>query len=552
MKAAKAENREPRWAEATLGLGRFPAGAGGEVRIMSPPRTREDLVADGIFGGRVELQVGAPGAEPKPVLAAAGPVHDKAKSPPVVVVSGADKLVLRYAPAGREAVEVEADVVSEGRLELLDRTYSAQSPRINLGDSFYLQVTDYDQDKSDQLDTVRVAIQTSGGASSAIELIETLPHSGIFTAQITPTWKGPSAAPANTKAKAEGVQSPSAPDAGAALPVDFGETVRFTYQDPTTPEGTPRDIKAEGAIYDGDNGELSVFSKRFADPEMAVKVRFLWAEALFEQAKSYRELKNPEIAQARIMEGEQILNEALRDYPDTKLKDQGAFLLANLNEELAKDEPDEKKKIGLLEKAIVQYANILTQWPDGEYAPRAQFKKALCLELMGDFDRAAPEYVRLTYTWPEHTLVADATLRLANHYYKGGLFDVAGSIFRNFSRLRPEHDLAPKTLFLAGQCYLQQAAAYSEKTTDAAAARAAKQWEKAIEAFQLVVDNYPDRKDIRPEAMYWAGDVCFKTRDYKNSYRNFIRLTLDYPETEWAKRARGYLTDTTLARMGEE
>ena len=551
MKAAKAENREPRWAETTLVLGGFPAGAGGEVRLMSPPRTQEDWVADGIFGGRVELQVGAPGAEPQPVLAAGGPVRDKAQSPPVVVVSGADKLVLRYAPEGRDPVDVEADVVSEGRLELLDRTYSAQSPRINLGESFYLQVTDYDQDKSDQLDMVRVAIQTSGSASSAIELIETLPHSGIFTAQITPTWKGPAAAPANTNTKAEGVQSPSAPDAGAALPVDFGETVRFTYQDPTTPEGTPRDVVAEGAIYDGDNGDLSVFSKRFADPEMAVKVRFLWAEALFEQAKNFRELKNPEIAQARIMEGELILNEALRDYPDTKLKDQGAFLLANLNEELAKDEPDEKKKIGLLEKAIVQYASILTQWPDGEFAPRAQFKKALCLELLGDFDRAAPEYVRLTYTWPEHTLVADATLRLANHYYKGGLFDVAGSIFRNFSKLRPEHDLAPKTLFLAGQCYMQQALAYSETSTGTAAAKAAKQWEKASEAFQLVVDNYPDRKEIRPEAMYWAGDVCFKTRDYKNSYRNFIKLTLDYPETEWAKRARGYLTDTAFARMEE-
>ncbi len=551
MKAAKAENREPRWAEATLGLGRFPAGAGGEVRIMSPPRTREDWVAQGIFGGRVELQVGAPGAEPKPVFATSGPVRDKAKSPPAVVVSGADKLVLRYTLEGKEPMEVEVDVVSEGRLELLDRTYSAQLPRINLGESFYLQVIDFDQDKSDQLDKVRVAVQTGGGVSATVELIETLPHSGIFTCQITPTWKGPAAAPANTTAKAEGVQSPAAPVVGTALPVDFGETVRFSYQDPTTPEGQPKDIVTEGAIYDGDNGELSVFSKRFADPEMAVKVRFLWAEALFEQAKSYRELKKPEIAQAKIMEGEQILNEALRDYPDTKLKDQGAFLLANLNEELAKDEPDEKKKSNLLEKAIVQYSNILTQWPDGEFAPRAQFKKALCLELMGDFDRAAPEYVRLTYTWPEHTLVADATLRLANHYYKGGQFDVAGSIFRNFSKLRPEHDLAPKTLFLAGQCYLQQATADSETSTGSAAARAAKQWGKAIEAFQLVVENYPDRKDIRPEAMYWAGDVCFKTRDYKNSYRNFVKLTLDYPETEWAKRARGYLTDTAFARIEE-
>ena len=552
--AAKAENREPRWAESTLALGRYPAGAGGEIRLMAPSRTADEWMLDGVFGGRVELQVGAPGAEPKRILLNNRSLQEGEKPLPVVVVSGADKVVLRFTPEGGESVETEVDVVSEGRLELLDRTFSAQSPSIHLGDTFYLQAVDFDQDKGDELDRIQVAVKVDNGASATVELTETLPHSGIFTGRIAPTWKAPAAAAAasDTPAAEGDTKASAAQLTGATLPVDFGATVRFTYQDPVTAEGKPKDIVAEGAIYFGDNADLAAFSKRFADPEMAVKVRFLWAEALFEQAKSYRDLKKPDVAQGKILEGEQILTEALRDYPDTKLKDQGAFLLANLNQELAKDEPDQQKKTELLETAIVQFSNILTQWPDGEFAPRSQFKKALCLEMMGNFDRAAPEYVRLTYTWPDHKLVSDATLRLGNHYYKSEQFKVAGRIFRNFSKLHPDHELASKTLFLAGQCYMRQAEAESASPNANVKAGAARQWEKALEAFQLVVDNYPDHKEVRPEAMYWSGEVSFKIGDHKNSYRNLVKLTLDYPETVWAKRARGYLTDSAFAKMGED
>ena len=67
---------------------------------------------------------------------------------------------------------------------------------------------------------------------------------------------------------------------------------------------------------------------------MAVKTRFLMAEAMFEMAKHHRKLKKMELATAEIAKGKRILEEAMRDYPGTKHVVQGEYLLANLAQEI--------------------------------------------------------------------------------------------------------------------------------------------------------------------------------------------------------------------------
>jgi outer membrane protein assembly factor BamD (BamD/ComL family) len=65
-----------------------------------------------------------------------------------------------------------------------------------------------------------------------------------------------------------------------------------------------------------------------------------------------------------------------------------------------------------------------------------------------------------------------------------------------------------------------------------------------------------DKKKADParmaEAMYWCGDAHMKASqpDSKvNAYRMFKRLTWDYPESPWAKYARGRLSESVLAGM---
>ena len=47
--------------------------------------------------------------------------------------------------------------------------------------------------------------------------------------------------------------------------------------------------------------------------------------------------------------------------------------------------------------------------------------------------------------------------------------------------------------------------------------------------------------------MYWAGDSSFKVGDFKNAYLFFKRTVFEYPETEWARRARGMLLQESKA-----
>ncbi|MFW5856291.1 MAG: tetratricopeptide repeat protein, partial [Planctomycetota bacterium] len=257
------------------------------------------------------------------------------------------------------------------------------------------------------------------------------------------------------------------------------------------------------------------------DPEMAVKTRFLMAEALFEMAKEHRNLGKTDVADEEIARGKRILEEALRDYPNTSLVSQGEFLLANLAQELQK-----------YPEAIGRYRNVINTWPDSEFAPRSQFKMAQCLEKMENYEQATEEYVRLTYIYPDHPLVAEATARLGNYYYKAKNYDVAGKIFYQFQEKNPEHRLASRALFLAAQCEMKL-----------------RNFHEAIARFGKLIDAYQEESDVRAEAMYWMGDCYHNVNDYMNAYRTFKRLTWDYPETKWAKIARGRLTEEAYSRI---
>ena len=73
-------------------------------------------------------------------------------------------------------------------------------------------------------------------------------------------------------------------------------------------------------------------------------------------------------------------------------------------------------------------------------------------------------------------------------------------------------------------------------------------WEEAVTTFQHVIDDKNADKDLRAEAMYWCGDSYMQSKDTVNAYRVFKPLTWEYPETEWARYARGRLaTDGKLS-----
>ena len=64
----------------------------------------------------------------------------------------------------------------------------------------------------------------------------------------------------------------------------------------------------------------------------------------------------------------------------------------------------------------------------------------------------------------------------------------------------------------------------------------------AVKTFEKLVEAYPDGSaKLKAQALYWAGDACVRCKEYAKAYRYLKRTVFEYPETEWARRARGLL-----------
>ncbi|MHC4885474.1 MAG: tetratricopeptide repeat protein [Planctomycetota bacterium] len=543
--AAKEEGREPVALTLKAGIDALSSLANSKgygVRVLSPQvYSADDLLLNGIFSAVVRLQLGAPGDEVNDLVTAAADNafstgSTRAGEPtrvPTMIVSGADKLTVSVM-AGLEGAEKEVgsarvQLMSDARMELLDRSYAVENTQIYLGDRFYLRLTDPDRDTTDELDEITVKVGAKSGDVLDVTLRETVGHSGVFMGSVRPEFFE-NVANAKAPKTVDGKVVPGKLDLASGkdktdtqLGVVFGEELTFTYSDETSVEADkPIDRVLNGKIHLGTDGAVTLFSKRFKDPEMAVKVRFLTAEAKFEMAKDLRKLKKTEKADEAISDGKRILEEAIRDYPNTKLASQGEFLLANLAEELEK-----------YDEAITRFSNVLGTWPESEYAPRSQFHLAKCHEKKKDFDAACEEYVKLTYLYPDSDLVKDATIRLGDYYYKQKRYDIAAKIFSQFQARFPDHHLAAKSLFLSAQCFMQD-----------------KMYKEAIPILVKLIETYED-KDLLAEAMYWLGESYNKSGDMEKSYQTFKKLTWDYPASRWAKIARGRLTEEAYAKMDE-
>ena len=198
-------------------------------------------------------------------------------------------------------------------------------------------------------------------------------------------------------------------------------------------------------------------------------------------------------------------------------------------------------------------------------------QKSLTYEKMGQMQLAAEEYVKLSYRYPDHELVADTIARLGRYFLTQGkgyieegdalieqgeevegyklreqglkTYTTAGNVFSKLRHRFPGHQLAAKASVLAGMCY-----------------KNGRQWEDASQVLQEVIDDKSiSNPALKAEAMYWKADVYMQkinvaqteggraeADDAVSAYRAFKQLTWDYPETKWARYARGQLAGEVL------
>ena len=436
----------------------------------------------------------------------------------------------------------QVKLISDGFFDVMDRDYENVAEGRYVGESVYFRVINLKKDVSDERDTVQVKL-ACGAAEKNIELRETFAHSGVFKGMVDFGY---------ATGKASDLDEPG------SMPVTYGSTVTTSYD----PGEGGKVITHEVGIFKGSDGDVMPFTKRFKDPEMAVRTRLTVAEAYFELAKKHRRMKQEKLAEEEIAEGKRLMEESLKDFPETDMRAQADYLLANLVLELAEETDDPKEKQKHYNAAVVQFSTIVSTYNGSTYAPKAQFKKALALEKMGDIDRASDEYVKLSYRWPDNELVPETIARLGQYFFTKGKeqgalakaatdlvkqevhtiksreeFTTAAEVFRSLAVRFPTHSLAEKTTALAAQCFMR-----------------AENCDSAITTFELIVDNPDANNELKAESMYWCGDCYTRMKGGASmieAYRMFKGLTWDYPASKWAKFARGRLADETMVKIDE-
>jgi len=537
-----------------------PKGYAERVTVLDPADMDKEALDTGQFTFHVPVLLGTVASasrvdeEPeKPAPGQAGEVGsdlDWVDGRPVVRVRGDDELFLgfSYTDAGgnRRWLTASAKLLSDPMMDVMDRRYQRPAKDLHVGETLYYRVIDPGLDLSDDKDTVTLQI-TAGEEKSELTLAETFAHSGEFKCLSPVLYSGDPAA-ANT------------PD---AVTVNYGDPIAVEYRTVSSPDALSHAVQ----VFKGGDGTVQPFTKRFADTEMAVQTHFTVAEAYFEMAKNHRKMGQEDLARREIGQGKKLLEEALRDHPETEARAHAEYLLANLALEFSEQVKDAEQKSKYQMEAVSRFMEIVATYPDSPYAPKSQFKKALTYEKMGRIDDACEEYVKLSYRYPDNELVAETIARLGQYFLTKGkgfkaridaetdlveqerirmqsaeMFTTAAEVFGRLAVRFPDHKLAGKTTVLSGQCYMR-----------------AEDYDRAIDAFNAVIEAKRALPVLIAEAMYWCADSHTKRDetwedggDMIEAYRVFKKLTWDYPETDWAKYARGRLSEPQMAGLDAE
>jgi outer membrane protein assembly factor BamD (BamD/ComL family) len=465
-------------------------------------------------------------------------------------VHGNDKVYLGFeykdAAGNSQWVTQTVELTAEPFLNVMDRRYQGAVEATHVGEMLYLRLIDKSKDTTDDRDVVTVELSTKTGQKTQAKLSETFPHSGIFKGRLDLGFAGAQSGPSTQ------------PSAGGdvTLPVAYGDEVTVSYLGADGKTTTQSVVE----IYKGADGTVQAFTKQFKDPNVAVQTQFAIAEAFIEQAKKHRELQQESLARREIAQGRKLLEEALRDYPNTEMRPQAEYLLADLSSEFAKDAVNEQIKKQFQADALAKFSELVAKYPDSPYAPKAQYKKALILEQSEQIDQAMEEYVKLSYRYPNNELVAETIGRLGGYFMakakefedkanaegdkltqeKARLqayetYKIAAQVLGRLGQRFPDHPLAGKSTVISAQCYLR-----------------AMDYASAIAIYNKIVEEGKLDKDLIAQAMYWGGDSYVKMQDLPNAYRYFKRVTLDYPESKWAAHARGRLAEESMSSIDEK
>ncbi len=214
-------------------------------------------------------------------------------------------------------------------------------------------------------------------------------------------------------------------------------------------------------------------------------------------------------------------------------------------------------RAGNYDEAADTYRTLITSYPDSDLAGEAKFRIGECYFVQGKYVEAIAEYEKKLASFPEDTFSSESQYRIAESYEKLGNKELAVEAFQKTLREYPQS-------IAAARIHLREGISYEEK----------KDYKKAIEKYRLATnlarnevgaeaqkrigDCYYFRKDYHnavveylkvvylynkypyfaAPAQYMAGESNGKQRFWEEARKAYKKVIENYPETEWAKKAK--------------
>ncbi|MFT5129386.1 MAG: tetratricopeptide (TPR) repeat protein, partial [Rhodothermales bacterium] len=299
-----------------------------------------------------------------------------------------------------------ARVITHPVFDIMDEDYRVERKTAYVGEALYLRVVDLGADVSDASDTVEVLMQAKSGAKHRVELQEIDSHSGVFQAWYQLGYRQEDVVSAEDfNVKRDG------------FPVVYGDQLRAAYTDA---DGQKSQLVSL-TISKGADGSIAPFSKKYDDPQIAMRTQFALAEAFLEMAKRHRKLGETERAEHEYARAKDMLEKAMDMFRDPATRAQAEYLLGNLTQEEADATADPNLQEDRYRAALSRYMRVTGSYADTLPASKAQFKIATVYERLKEPEIAAQEYVKLAYKYPDSEFLALSMARLGTHFQRRAL-----------------------------------------------------------------------------------------------------------------------------------
>jgi len=174
--------------------------------------------------------------------------------------------------------------------------------------------------------------------------------------------------------------------------------------------------------------------------------------------------------------------------------------------------------------AITNFQQLITDFPDSEYADDAQYYIAWSYYNLASYEQAILEFEKIKNNYPNSEFIDDSQYYIACcnekklYYYVKALLQ-----YYNFLDNYPDSEFADDAQLGIGDCCY-----------------AMKQYVSAIEGYQKVIDNYP-QSPLLALAQYSIGQSYRKMAKYDKAIDAFEKVIDSYPDSDYSAPAQYYI-----------